>query len=290
MPADREELVPALLSTGTSTPRAPAGIVARLRAAGCVYADDEARLLVSAALTEPALRTMVDQRVAGAPLEHIVGWAEFCDLRVVVDPGVFVPRRRTEFLVQQAVAVTRRPPGRLGPRAVAVDLCCGSGAVGAALAAALPVVLHAVDIEPAAVRCARRNLLEVGGGGGAQVYEGDLYEPLPAGLRGHVDVLVANTPYVPSEAVALMPPEARLHEPRVALDGGADGLDVQRRVAAEASQWLAPGGHLLVETSDRQAEEAAEVFSRNGLASRVVASEELDATVVVGRLSPRPAR
>ena len=174
-----------------------AALVSRLRAAGCVYAEDEARLLVSAARTESDLRAMADRRLAGTPLEHILGWAEFCDLCIVLDPGVFVPRRRTGFLVQQVVKLARRPAGERGPRTVVIDLCCGSGAVGAAVAAALPVVLHAVDIEPAAVRCARRNLLGVGGGGGARVYEGDLFEPLPASLMGSVDVLVANTPTCP---------------------------------------------------------------------------------------------
>ena len=143
-----------------------------------------------------------------------------------------------------------------------VDLCCGSGAVGAALAAALgDVELYAVDIEPAAVRCARRNVVAAGG----QVYEGDLYAPLPAGLRGRVDVLVANAPYVPTDAVGLLPPEARLHEPLVALDGGADGLDVLRRVIAAAPRWLAPGGILLVETSERQASRLVAAVAGSGL-------------------------
>ena len=156
--------------------------------------------------------------------------------------------------------------------------------MGAALVAALDrVELHAVDIDPAAVRCARRNVAAAGG----RVYEGDLYEPLPAALRGRVDLLVANAPYVPTEAIGLLPPEARLHEPRVALDGGADGLDVLRRVAAAAPRWLAPGGHLLVETSERQAPRTVEAVARSGLIPRVASSEELDATVVIGT---RPRR
>jgi len=102
--------------------------------------------------------------------------------------------------------------------------------VGAALGVALDrVELYAVDIDPVAVRCARRNVAA-----GGQVFEGDLYEPLPGALRGRVDILVANAPYVPTEEIRLLPPEARIHEPWVALDGGADGLDVQRRVAATA--------------------------------------------------------
>lgn len=244
-------------------------IVARLRAAGCVFAEDEARLLISAARTPADLDAMVDRRVAGLPLEHVLGWVEFHGRRIAVDPGVFVPRRRTEFLVHQAAALA-------GPRPVVVDLCCGSGAVGAALASVLDhVELHAADIDPAAVRCARRNV--------PTVYEGDLYEPLPDTLRGRVDVLVANAPYVPTDAIELMPPEARIHEPRVALDGGADGLDVQRRVAADVARWLAPGGYLLVETSERQALRTAETFARNGLIPRVARSARLHATVVVGK-------
>jgi release factor glutamine methyltransferase len=249
-----------------------AHIVTRLRAVGCVFAEDEARLLVSAAQTSTDLAAMVDRRAAGVPLEYVLGWAEFCGLRVAVEPGVFVPRRRTEFLVQLAA-------GQVLTRPVVVDLCCGSGAVGAALAVAFGrVELYAVDVDPAAVRCARRNVA-------AEVYEGDLYEPLPARLRGRVDILVANAPYVPSEAVGLMPPEARIHEPRVALDGGADGLDVVRRVATSAPSWLAPGGRLLVETSERQAQQTIETIANNGLIPQVARSDELNATVVIGTRS-----
>jgi release factor glutamine methyltransferase len=253
-----------------------------LRSAGCVFAEDEARLLISAARTPADLAAMVDQRAAGLPLEHVLGWAEFCGLPIAVDLGVFVPRRRTEFLVCQAAALARRAPAPR-PRPVVVDLCCGSGAVGAGLVAALDrVELHAVDIDPVAVRCARRNLAAAGG----RVYEGDLYGPLPAALRGRVDVLVANAPYVPADAVRLLPPEARIHEPRVALDGGADGLDVLRRVIGTASRWLAPDGYLLVETSERQAPELVETVARNGLMPQVARSDELDATVVIGRPAP----
>ncbi|MEQ4723633.1 putative protein N(5)-glutamine methyltransferase [Nonomuraea sp. B19D2] len=253
-------------------------LVTRLRAAGCVFAEDEAQLLVSTAATPDELAAMVERRVAGEPLEYVLGWAEFCGLRVAVAPGVFVPRPRTEFLIQEAVALARRVAGT----PVVLDLCCGTGAMGAALAAELErAELHATDLDPAAVRCARRNL------GAGHVYEGDLYEPLPASLRGRVDIVIASPPYVPSESVALLPAEARLHEPLVALDGGGDGLDVVRRVIAGAPQWLAPGGHLLVETSERQAAATAETVARAGLAARVASSAELDATAVIGT---RPQR
>ncbi len=257
-------------------------VVSLLRAAGCVFAEDEAELLISAAATPADLDTMVAERVAGEPLEHVLGWAEFCGLRIAVEPGVFIPRRRTEFLAQQAVALIAAKAG--GP-AVVVDLCCGSGAVGVALGEAEKrVELHAADIDPVAVRCARRNLAALGG----RVYEGDLYAPLPATLRGRVDLLIANAPYVPTDEIALMPPEARIHEPRVALDGGADGLDIVRRVAAAAPDWLAPGGHLVIETSERQAAHAVAAATRSGLLARVASSDELSATVLIASW-PQPS-
>ncbi|WP_026536555.1 putative protein N(5)-glutamine methyltransferase [Arthrobacter sp. H14] len=272
-------------------------IAARLRAAGCVYAEEEAELLVSEAGTAAELAAMVERRASGLPLEQIIGWAGFCGLRIAVEPGIFVPRRRTEFLVSQAIDLVsgddgaisgtidaaRRPDDagdtRTKARTVVVDLCCGSGAVGAALAADLDhVELYAADVDATAVRCARHNTADAGG----RVFQGDLYAALPAELRGRVDLLAVNAPYVPADEIRLMPPEARNHEPLFTLSGGADGLDVQRRVAAEAALWLAPGGHLLLETSERQAPDTIGIMEGNGLVPRVERSEELDATVVVG--------
>jgi release factor glutamine methyltransferase len=258
--------------SASPSPWSPSAVANRLRVAGCVFAEEEARLLIATAPTPAELAAMVDRRAAGEPLEYVLGWAEFCGLRIAVEPGVFVPRRRTEFLVGQAAALAP-------PSAVVVDLCCGSGAVGAALAAAGDgVELHAADVDPVAVRCARRNIAAAGG----RVYGGDLYGPLPARLRGRVDLLVVNAPYVPTEEFGLLPPEARLHEPRVALDGGADGLDIVRRVAASAPDWLVPVGHLLVETSAGQAARAARIVARCGMIPRVARSDEPAATVVIG--------
>ena len=276
-------------------------ITGRLSAAGCVFAEEEARLLIESASSPDALRAMVSERVAGVPLEHVVGWAEFCGLRIAIDPGVFVPRRRSELLARRAAELCRpggttprnpprsrpggttlrNPPrGLVGPASVVIDLACGSGAIGAAIATlAADVELHAADIDPIAVACAQRNLAPVGG----QVYAGDLYEPLPGRLRGRVSVIAANVPYVPTEAVTLMPPEARAYEPLVALDGGPDGLDVLRRAAVGAAAWLMPGGHLLIETASGQAEIAAAAFAAAGLAATVARDEELGATVVIGR-------
>lgn len=273
---------------------ATGALVARLRAAGCVLAEEEAALLTAEAADDDALERLVARRVAGEPLEHVLGWAEFLGLRVAVGPGVFVPRRRTEALALEARRLLGprdgRPPGRHEGhdgaaedghgRAVVVDVCCGSGALGLAVAVAHDVELHAADVDPAAVAAARRNLAAVGG----TVHEGDLLDALPHRLRGRVDLLLANVPYVPSDAVELLPAEARDHEPRVALDGGPGGLDVLRRVAAAATSWLRGGGHLLTEVSDRQAAEAVRVLAGHGLEARTVRRD--DAVVVVGTALP----
>ncbi|MFD8414105.1 putative protein N(5)-glutamine methyltransferase [Streptomyces sp. NPDC059650] len=254
-------------------------VVEALRAAGCVFAEEEAELLTAAADDAAHLAALVARRAGGEPLEHVVGRAEFCGLRMRVGAGAFVPRRRSEFLVSEAVAGA---PGR--PDRVVLDLCCGVGALGAAVAARLGggVELHAADIDPAALAYARLNVAPYGG----RVYEGDLYGALPDGLRGRVDVLVVNAPYVPTGELPLLPAEAREHEPAVSLDGGPDGLDVHRRVAAGALPWLAPGGRLLIETSERQAPRTARALEEGGLTVRTAVSEEYWATVVVGT---RPA-
>ncbi|WP_019629022.1 putative protein N(5)-glutamine methyltransferase [Actinomadura atramentaria] len=245
-------------------------ITDRLRAAGCVFAEDEARLIVETATGPDERAAMVERRAAGLPLEHVLGWAEFGGVRVIVEPGVFVPRRRTEFLLEQALELTD------GEAPVVVDLCCGSGALGAAFAAArADADVHAADLDPAATACARRNLPP------DRVHTGDLFAPLPAALRGHVDVLLSNVPYVPTSDIALLPAEARDHEARVALDGGTDGLAVLRRVAAEAAAWLAPAGHLFFETSERQAQAAVAAVTAHGLTARTAECDDLAATVLI---------
>jgi len=248
-------------------------VVTRLRAGGCVFAEEEAELLASAAGSPAELDALVARRVAGEPLEQVVGWASFSALRIGVDPGVFVPRRRSEFLVSVAASLA-------GVGSVIVDLCCGTGALGLAVREALGAgELHAADVDLAAVACARRNVEPAGG----RVYAGDLFEALPGFLRGRVDVLICNAPYVPSAEVEFLPAEAREHEAAVALDGGTDGLAVLRRVASAAPTWLALGGVLLVETSGRQAPAMAAAMTAAGLAADVHTDEEYGATVVTGR-------
>ena len=261
--------------------------MSRLRAAGSVFAEDEAELLVGAADGSGSrLASLVARRTAGEPVETILGWADFRGHRITVTPGVFVPRRRTGLLVDVAISVVH-PPSRgaisLWTIPVVVELCCGSGAVARAIATELAtrgteVEVHAADVDPVATACARSNL-----GGRGRVHTGDLYDALPAELRGRIGVVVANAPYVPTGEIPLMPTEARDHEPQVALDGGPDGLDVQRRIVADAAAWLAPGGHLVVETSRRQADGTLTACAAAGLAGHVVTDGDLDATAVVGR-------
>lgn len=249
-------------------------LVARLRAAGCVFAEDEAAMLRSSC---GDLETSVARRAAGEPLEQVVGWAGFAGLRVAVAPGVFVPRRRSEFLVERALDLLPRG-------ALLADVCCGSGAIGAALLAARPdLVLHAADVDPAAVACARGNLPAAAG-----VHLGDLLSALPPALAGRVDAVVASTPYVPTGALASMPPEARDHEPRAALDGGADGIDVVRRLSAAAPAWLRPGGHLLVECAEHQGAAAREALAGAGFTASVAHDDEREATVITGTLPRSP--
>ena len=258
-----------------SDPRRSA-VATALRAAGCVFAEDEAAVLLADDPDDVLLAQRVAARSAGRPLEHVVGWAELGGVRVTVRPGVFVPRRRSELLLAEATALLR-------PGAVVVDLCCGAGVLAAALAErGTAIELHATDLDPVAVSCARDNLA-----GLAEVHHGDLLAALPTRLRGRIDVLVANTPYVPTDEIALLPTEARVHEHRLALDGGADGLDVQRRLAADAPTWLAPAGSLMVETTEAQAVVTAGFFDTVGLRARVVHDDDLGATVVLGRVPAR---
>ncbi|MGC4109117.1 MAG: putative protein N(5)-glutamine methyltransferase [Nocardioides sp.] len=244
-------------------------LVAALRSAGCVYAEDEARLILDEATSTAEVMAWAARRMAGEPLEQIVGWAEFAGQRIAVEPGVFVPRLRSRLVVE----VAAREPADL-----VVDLCCGTGALGAALASRWPEAeVHAADSDPAAVACARRNLPP------GRVHQGDLYDALPDDLRGRVDLFVVNAPYVPTDSIATMPREAREHEHRVALDGGEDGLDVQRRVASGAREWLRPGGRLVLETGRAQAERTVSLLRAAGLTSSVETDDDIGGTAVLSR-------
>jgi release factor glutamine methyltransferase len=167
-----------------------------------------------------------------------------------------------------------------GRPVVVVDLCCGVGAIGAAVAAEVPqVVLHAADIDARAIACAEQNLFAFGG----VVHQGDLFKALPRRLRHRTDVLVSSPPYVPTGDIRLLPGEAREFESTVALDGGADGLEMVRRIARGARQWLSPEGCLALEVGETQVEPVAAVLDELGYAARAVTSQEYGSAVVVGR-------
>ncbi|TYL55426.1 putative protein N(5)-glutamine methyltransferase [Nocardioides sp. BGMRC 2183] len=256
-------------------------LVATLRAAGCVFAEEEAGVLVEAAAGDAArLAELTGRRVAGEPLEYVVGWVAFDGHRIRIEPGVFIPRQRTTWLVEVAA---QHLPGTGG---TLLDLGCGTGAIGVALARrCCDLVVHAVDIDPRAVAVARRNLAAFDVHGHA--HRGDLTAPLPTTLRGRVHVIAANLPYVPSTERALMPADSRDHEPPATTDGGADGLDHVRRLAAQAPGWLRPGGVVLVETGDAstgQDARAADAFAAVGLQPEIRYDEARGATAVLGRL------
>jgi release factor glutamine methyltransferase len=253
---------------------------AELAAAGCVSAGAEAGWLLEEAAGPAELRAMVGRRVEGEPLQYVIGWAPFGPLKLRVGPGVFVPRPETEGLADRAAAFLRAAPR---PR-VAVDLCTGSGPIACFLAAEVPGArVLATELDPGALVWARVNTDRFG----VELLAGDLDEPLPAELAGRVDVLCANVPYVPSGAIATLPRDVRDHEPRLALDGGPDGLDLLRRLAPRARRWLAPGGRLLCEIGDDQAEPALALLTAAGLDAVAVHPDLVGRDrVVEGRRGP----
>ena len=200
-------------------------VVARLRAAGCVFAEDEARLLGGD-------DELIARRIAGERLEHVLGWTEFCDLRIEVDPGVFIPRPQTQELAAGAAAL--RP-------SLALDLFAGSAAIACVLKARNPSArVIAAELDPVALACARRN----GERFGVEVVASDVDAGVPRELEGQVDVITANVPYVPSAELDYVP---HAGEPNAALDGGSDGQRWVRALDAVASRWLRPGGTLFYE-------------------------------------------
>ena len=257
-----------------------ADAIVRLRAAGCVFAEDEAAVLGAAAPDQATLSELVRRRSDGEPLEQVVGFADFCGLRVRLRPGVFVPRIRSELLVQRGAQAASAAAKGTTSAPVVVDLCCGSGALGLAVRLQVPGIdLYAADVDPVAVACARDNF----GTERDRVLPGDLFDPLPAQLEGAVHVLLANVPYVATRHIPLLPAEARDHEPHAALDGGDDGLDVFRAVISRAPRWLAPGAIVLCEITEAQIDAATEAVRAAGLEPEVTHDVDLEATIIGGR-------
>jgi len=248
---------------------AVAGVLAE---AGCIAAREEAAELIEAAVGDPdALARLVARRCQGEPPAWLTGTVAFCDVAIGVASGVYVPRWQTEPLARRAAAL-------LPARGVAVDLCTGAGAIARVLAAAVPSArVVATDLDPAAVRCARGN--------GVEVYEGFLDDPLPRKLEGGVDVMTAVAPYVPTELLHLLPRDIRAFEPVLALDGGLGGSGLLIQVARRSVRWLAPGGWLLLELGGDQAEALGPVLTELGfVALSVMTDEEGDPRALCARL------
>jgi len=205
-------------------------------------------------------RTSIERRAAGEPLQYVTGEVPFRHLILHVRPGVFIPRPETEVVVD-AVLGFLDASGLEAP--AVVDLCTGSGAIAVSLAhERASVRVHASEIVPETADAARENAERSGVSDRVTVLTGDLFAPLPEELRGTLDVVVSNPPYIPTADLADLPHEVAGFEPRIALDGGADGLDVVRRIAEQAAEWLRPGGVLVMETDTSCAKEAARILSR----------------------------
>lgn len=261
--------------SGTTADRLLRDATDRLAAAGVASPDfDAAELLAHAlgttrgalvrgAVVDPAAASefegLVRRRSARVPLQHLTGTVGFRYLDLAVGPGVFVPRPETEVLAGWAVDVARAVLAR-GTAPVVVDLCTGSGAIALCLATEVPEAsVHAVELDEGAHAWAERNL----SGSGVELQLGDMTDAFPE-LDGSVDVVVANPPYIPLEAYESVAPEARDHDPSMALWSGPDGLDAMRSVERVASRLLVPGGSVGAEHADVQGEAAPRVFRRTG--------------------------
>ncbi|HEV8065433.1 MAG TPA: HemK/PrmC family methyltransferase, partial [Acidimicrobiales bacterium] len=215
--------------------------MSRLVAAGCVAAEEEADELLAAHPAAATLKAWVRRRQAGEPLAWITGSIEFCGHPVSVTPGVYVPRLQSQELAERAA-------GCLPTGGRAVELCAGAGAIAVHLMANDPSAsVIAADISKASLMCARRNGVPC------------LLADLDAGLASaSFDVVAAVAPYVPTDEIRFLPADVQRHEPRLALDGGADGLVLVRRIVAGAQRLLRPDGWLLLELGGDQDDLLAE--------------------------------
>jgi release factor glutamine methyltransferase len=207
-----------------------------------------------------ALRGLVRRRSEREPLQHIVGSTSFCGFEMTVNRHVLIPRPETELLAEQAwnFAGTLR-----GEQPVALDFGTGSGCLAVALAAKCPaLIVHAVDISAEALATARQNAARNGVDSRIQFHLGNGFETLPADLS--FDLVVSNPPYIPRSEIETLEPEVRDHDPRLALDGGEDGLDFYRAIAREGLARLRPEGRLFLELGAGQAQAVSGLFTNNG--------------------------
>ncbi|WP_228942909.1 peptide chain release factor N(5)-glutamine methyltransferase [Nocardioides sp. Leaf374] len=268
-----------MTSAGPGPDRARREVLAaastRLREAGVASPEHDADALLAHALGTTRGRLVLVDRVGGPalaaydalvarrasrePLQHLTGTAAFRHVELAVGPGVFVPRPETELLAGWAVDAARAVLAQ-GREPVVVDLCTGSGAIARALADEVPGArVHAVELDEGAHAWAERNL----SGTGVELRRGDMATAFED-LRGTVDVISCNPPYVPLEAWESVAPEARDHDPHLALFSGDDGLDAMRVLAVRAAQLLRPGGVVGAEHADVQGESAPAVFVAAG--------------------------
>lgn len=202
------------------------------------------------------LHGSIVRRAQGEPLQYITGKAPFRYLELRIEPGVLIPRPETEVLVSE---VMKELDAMEGERLVA-DICCGSGCIACALASERDALeVWATDISEEAVALTTRNVSELGLQGRVTVLQGDLAAPIDGALEGCFDAVVSNPPYVPTSLLPVLPDEVSDFEPSLALDGGADGLDVYRRLLLEARRLLRSGGVLGVELHEDALEEAKDL-------------------------------
>lgn len=243
-----------------------------LAEAGCIAPREEADELIGAAAGDPkVLRDLLSRRARGEPIAWLTGTITFGGLPLFVAPGVYVPRWQTEQLARRAATL-------LPPAGVAADLCTGAGAIAVVLAAAVPTArVLATEVDSVAVGCARRNRVEV--------FEGFLDDPLPRELEHRVDVVTAVVPYVPTDALRLLPRDVQAFEPRLALDGGVEGTDLLAEVVRRSSGWLGPGGWLLLELGGDQARPIGRLLHEFGFEGvDVMADEDGDPRAICARL------
>ncbi len=209
-------------------------------------------------------RDLVRRRAGGEPLQQILGETEFYSRSFKMEPGVFIPRPETERLVETAVRLLE-PLRRSERTPTAVEIGCGSGAISVCLALELPrLQVYASDVNPRAVALTLRNARLLGAGSRVHAEEGSRFDPLPQHLRGQVDLLVSNPPYIRTEDLAGLPVDVRGHDPVAALDGGADGLRFYQALAAGMGDWLRPGGFVAVEIGADQGAAVSAIFAASG--------------------------
>jgi len=209
-------------------------------------------------------RAVVRRRASGEPLQQILGLTEFYSHPFRMAPGVFIPRPETERLVEEAVPLLA-PEDRRLLAPVALEVGCGSGVIGICLALEIPrLMVYASDINPLAVQLAGRNARQLGVDTRMEFLVGSKFDPFPIRLRGQVDLLVSNPPYVRSGDIAGLAVEVVDHDPREALDGGQDGLVFYRALASAMGDWLRPGGHVALEIGHDQGPQVEEILAASG--------------------------